>query len=223
MSKPISSEAAQSAERSEVKESRDASKVGHKCDRSAQLSLARDEDMIRSLWKRKAVATMLNNYLVNPDGCYEWQGGKSHGYGTFRLHSIWGSTPMYAHRASYLLHKGAIAIGGGVYHHCDNRSCINPEHLFSGCQGDNLKDMRDKMRHAFGVRNGMAKLNDVEVLEIRRLAAGKILQQDLAKKFNISEAQISRIVRGSRRIDAGGRVSSLHGNYRHGKYATVHG
>ena len=62
-----------------------------------------------------------NNYRVLDDGCWEWLGSTSTGYGCFRR--------GYAHRYSYELHKGAIPDGLQIDHLCRNRLCVNPDHL----------------------------------------------------------------------------------------------
>ena len=222
MSMPISSQAA-NAEGSETIESVKTSRVGHKCDRSAQPPKW-GEDIVRSLRKRKAVEKVFNSYKVRVDesGCMIWAGGKSHGYGRMRVREVWGSTPVYAHRVSYLLAKGPIAKGLNVCHTCDNPSCVNPGHLFLGTQKDNLDDMTKKNRQASGEKNGMASITDDSVMKIRSLAATGTKQYTIADMFGISQAQVSRIIRGSRRKTAGGDLRTLHGNYKHGRFSTVH-
>lgn len=58
-----------------------------------------------------------------PEGeCWIWQRGcYLTGYGQFRKH--------YAHRFSYELHVGPIPQGHQIHHTCENRRCVNPDHL----------------------------------------------------------------------------------------------
>jgi len=81
-----------------------------------------------------------------PSGCWEWQGGLSAtGYGVLSLGS---RAAMRAHRMAYEIAHGPIPTGLFVCHRCDNRRCVNPEHLWLGTNSDNTRDASEKGRIA---------------------------------------------------------------------------
>src|SRR3990167_8971461 len=74
--------------------------------------------------------------------CWEWQGGtQSKGYGSFSINC----KTYNAHRISFTIHNGYMPTLN-VLHTCDNRRCVNPNHLWEGTQLDNVRDMHRKGR-----------------------------------------------------------------------------
>lgn len=136
------------------------------------------------------------------EDCWVWRGAVDNaGYGLFaRPNQDRNFKCLKAHRMSYELFVGTIPDGKKVLHKCDNRQCVNPDHLFLGTQADNVRDMVLKGRQVtiprFGEKNPMAKTSVVEVEKIRTMVGSGSTQRAAARRFNLSPMTISRIVRG---------------------------
>ena len=96
-------------------------------------------------------ATKLLKYKVNKQGCWEVTSHKpqSRGYIPIMRNGVF----YLIHRLIFKIIYGPIPPGMCVCHSCDNRKCINPEHLFLGTDQDNTNDMMKKGRHNRGIGN----------------------------------------------------------------------
>lgn len=63
------------------------------------------------------------------DGCFEWQGAKSNGYGTVTVREGNRVFRKGTHRIVYEALRGPIPDGMVIDHPCRNPSCVRPDHL----------------------------------------------------------------------------------------------
>ena len=132
----------------------------------------------------------LTSKSVEDGDCWNWQGAMMpNGYGKVGWKLSDGSEVYLAHRASYLAFKGNIPDGMSVCHSCDNRRCVNPDHLWLGTNHDNVVDMVAKKRNH-------RKLSEEAVRSIKKLYAEGATQVALAAQFGVSQTLISNIVTG---------------------------
>lgn len=135
-------------------------------------------------------------------GCWVWSGPKSgRGYCEIFI----GGVKLRAHRVAYVLWRGPIPYGLYICHHCDNPSCINPDHLFAGTAADNSLDQVSKGRHpaktmpeAFvkGENHPAAKLSNSDIPQIIRLRAEKKSLREIGALYGIAPATVSNVVHG---------------------------
>lgn len=139
-------------------------------------------------WQRVVVA--------DPEICWQWTGSTNQNYGVFPdrvAEAKWGN--RLAHRISWELHYGPIPAGLYVCHKCDNRLCVNPNHLWLGTHQQNQADMGQKGR----TYSPAKKLADEDVAEIRRRIGAGESRTSIAAAFNVLPNHISRIKTGARR------------------------
>lgn len=142
-----------------------------------------------------------------PDSCWPWTGCiGTHGYGV----TSFSKKQTRVHRAAYALSKGEIPDGLFVCHNCDNPPCCNPKHLFLGTSSENTNDMVSKRRQSRGAKhaaailpgrkrgseNCLAKLEENQVVEMRRLRSQGMKIRDIADKFKMSYQGAYKAIRG---------------------------
>lgn len=135
------------------------------------------------------------------DGCWEWTGDRSKsGYGVLLV----GGAGKRAHRIAWFLEHGEMPPDGiEVCHHCDNRACVRPSHLFLGDHAANMRDAKAKgrlvpPRVTVGENHPNARLTVEIVRDIRRRVAAGETHRAVADSLGIERSGVSMIVSGKR-------------------------
>lgn len=125
------------------------------------------------------------------DYCWFWTGETQiGGYGTHG--------GLLAHRVAWTLTRGEIPTDRErcfVLHKCDNRRCVNPQHLYLGSKLDNGRDTRVRKRYPNrkGEASSRAKLKTSDVLAIRQLCADGMAKTEIGRRFKISPTMVRSI------------------------------
>jgi hypothetical protein len=129
-----------------------------------------------------------NSYFEDVySGCFRWIGSKDRtGYGKWRNRKL-------AHREAWERVNGSIPAGLCVCHSCDNPECINPEHLFLGTHGQNMRDASQKKRMHLGEKTGNARLTQENVSEIRN---SPFSLRKLAEIYDVTHGTINAVRQG---------------------------
>ena len=150
----------------------------------------------------QAYAIRFERY-VSPEpnsGCWLWTGAYiNSGYGVFRT-----GTQRDRDRRNTLAHRMALELSGVdvpetafVLHHCDNKACVNPGHLYVGTRLDNARDAVERGRTGGkpfpGASNPRAKLSESDAVAIIKSGATVTA---LARQYGVSKTQISYIKQG---------------------------
>jgi hypothetical protein len=126
-------------------------------------------------------------------GCWEWQAYCLNGYGRLK---IGPKETHLVHRKVFTeINKVQLDVKELVCHKCDNRKCVNPDHLFLGTHKDNFLDCIKKKRRIFatGEESANHKLNWMMVDEIRKLRQEGWTIVKLGEKYGVNHSNISNI------------------------------
>lgn len=137
---------------------------------------------------------------VLASGCHEWTGDTfPDGYARIWMQDFPRPKGRRAHRIVWEMVNGPIPAGMMVCHKCDNKRCVNPDHLFLGTALDNARDREKKGRqlHPEGEENHQSKLSARDVRDIRwEVSQRGTSYAELAARYGVSTSAIGRCVRG---------------------------
>jgi hypothetical protein len=131
-------------------------------------------------------------------GCWNWTGSMfDNGYGKFKNKYMNNGKAIPASRASWMILR-SVNIGRWdfVCHKCDNRRCINPDHLFLGSGADNMSDCSQKRRINHGENRPQSKLTEKNVIEARQLRQQGMGWKWLAERYGVRQYCVISAVTG---------------------------
>lgn len=150
------------------------------------------DDVARRFWAKVDRA----GPVIRPDlgPCWVWTAGRDQdGYGLFKASGrTW--------RATRFLLGLDFGDPRHALHHCDNRACIRPEHLYLGSNADNARDREARGRAVIvrGERRGHARIRDADVEPIRLAAKAGEPHRVIGERYGLSRSAVGQIVNGKK-------------------------
>lgn len=145
------------------------------------------------------IALIESRRSIDKNGCWNYTGFIGpRGYGEISLH---GKTRTVSRIYWLLTQNPSITSTVLICHHCDNRLCFNPAHLYEGSYKSNVDDMYRRNRRttggAFpGEAHHKAKLKSADIPKIRkRIKAGEGTLA-ISKDYGVSQSAITLIKTG---------------------------
>lgn len=125
---------------------------------------------------------MRSRTTFDEHGCWNWDRYvQSNGYGKLTVNR----KTHFAHRLMYAIAIGCIPKDMDVCHKCDNRRCINPDHLFLGTRKENMQDAVRKGRQAKGFMLPQTKITELVAAHIVEMAKAGRPYEAIAQQFGI--------------------------------------
>lgn len=156
------------------------------------------------VYKEKVKKRLLKLIIINENGCWEWICSLDKaGYASTCYVRNGRKITMKGYKVSYLVFIGEIPNDLWVLHKCDNRKCINPDHLFLGTCQDNHDDMRSKNRACDykkalkGEVNHKSKLKNQDILNIKNLNEKGLTGMEISKIYNVDSSTIYKILKNT--------------------------
>lgn len=152
------------------------------------------------------------SHVNKTETCWLWTSQLRGGYGLFGLKG----KVVSAHRLSYTMFFGEIPEGLLIRHsnECTSKACVNPDHLLTGTQYDNMQDRKEAgwwadgrpLKGGYQKKVGPRKVVKLSHDDIREILLAletpyRGIVNDLAAKYGVKHNTISAIKHGRRPVN----------------------
>lgn len=142
-----------------------------------------------------------NSQPITETGCWVWEHScGNHGYPQARI----DGTMKTMHRVAYEAYKGRLGDKQAL-HTCDNKLCVNPNHLYAGTNEDNRRDAVERGQHLKG-EDFVCTDKTIYTFKHKDGTILKCTVNELYTKYNLNSANVWRMIKGKRPTAYGWRI-----------------
>lgn len=129
------------------------------------------------------------------DECWIWLRSIRAGYGGMTVAGV----KWRAHRYSYTVFKGEIPEGKLIKHSCDVKLCVNPQHLSTGTNSDNVQEALARNLIPVGEEHHNNKYSEGQVGKVRTMRSMGHTYKEIAANTGVNYHTVWDIVNGRAR------------------------
>ncbi len=126
-------------------------------------------------------------YRIDENGCHICTSHKPHVRDRYTQVNRGGKV-QYMHRYLWEQINGKIPDGMYVLHKCNNRACINPEHLYLGTHAQNMRDV---------AKSGVRQVIPDKVIELIIELRSVMPTRKIARIYDVSQSTVSKLHNGT--------------------------
>jgi len=133
--------------------------------------------------------------IKGEDDCWEWKVANHNKYPTVKLNKRTHS----ASKIAWILSGRSIEVNKLLLHKCDNKKCVNPNHLYLGTYGDN---MTDRCSRYIGRIGKVGRYSRDEINKMIQMFNSGIPRNKIIDTFGISRRYLYKLISGEMGVNS---------------------